>query len=255
MFRCLWEGWLHIEVIRLVPHERVQQQTVEVTRPRMMKEAVNAVTLFSFERLQRRTVEQVPDLFRFQEETVEVVRLAQRERVHRTTCGSASATIYVELSMSGKPCWRWCKTSFLSHQTKNLMRNIGLPLHCDGSARPGAAHTDGAVLALARRWKERTYPELTGRNDRTSLVVFAGEIGSPVKRTPGQSQRGASHFATPRGATVALAVGISLGVCFSKGFCSGDASPRGLTSEFRGTEHLLWRDFHHSLRTNKIKLN
>ena len=44
------------------------------------------------------------------------------------------------------------------------------PLHCDGSARPGAAHT--AVLALARRRKERTYPELIGRN-----VVLAGEIG------------------------------------------------------------------------------
>ena len=31
--------------------------------------------------------------------------------------------------------------------------------------------------ALARRWKERTYPELTGRNARARLVVLAGEIG------------------------------------------------------------------------------
>ena len=104
MFRCLWAGWLHIEVIRLVPHERVQQQTVEVTRLRIMKEAVSAVTLFSFERLQQRTVEQVADLSRFREETVEVVRLAQRERVHRASCGSASATKYIELSMSEEPC-------------------------------------------------------------------------------------------------------------------------------------------------------
>ena len=51
------------------------------------------------------------------------------------------------------------------------------PSHCDGSARPGAAHTDGAVLALARRRKERTYPELIGRNARARLVVLAGEIG------------------------------------------------------------------------------
>ena len=51
------------------------------------------------------------------------------------------------------------------------------PLHCDGSARPGAAHTDGAVLALARKRKERTYPELIGRNARARLVVLAGEIG------------------------------------------------------------------------------
>ena len=51
------------------------------------------------------------------------------------------------------------------------------PLHCDGSAHPGAAHTDGAVLALARRRKERTYPELIDRNARARLVVLAVEIG------------------------------------------------------------------------------
>ena len=30
------------------------------------------------------------------------------------------------------------------------------PLHCDGSPHPGAANVDGAVLAVARRRKERT---------------------------------------------------------------------------------------------------
>ena len=44
------------------------------------------------------------------------------------------------------------------------------PLHCDGSARPGAAHTDGAVLAVARL---RT----GAHNARARLVVLAGEIG------------------------------------------------------------------------------
>ena len=29
-------------------------------------------------------------------------------------------------------------------------------LHCDGSARAGAAHRDGVVLTMARRRKERT---------------------------------------------------------------------------------------------------
>ena len=41
------------------------------------------------------------------------------------------------------------------------------PLHCDGTARPGAAHIDGVALQVARRRKERTYPELvfqTGRH-------------------------------------------------------------------------------------------
>ena len=35
-------------------------------------------------------------------------------------------------------------------------------LHCDGSPRRGAAHTDGVTLVAARRRKERTYPEFVG---------------------------------------------------------------------------------------------
>ena len=50
-------------------------------------------------------------------------------------------------------------------------------LHCDGSARRGAAHRDGAALVTARRKKERTYPELIGPHARARLVVFAGEVG------------------------------------------------------------------------------
>ena len=69
-----------------------------------MKDAVSAVTLFSFERLQQRTVEQIADVSQFREETVEVERLAQRERVHRASGGSASTTKYFELSMSEWPC-------------------------------------------------------------------------------------------------------------------------------------------------------
>ena len=51
------------------------------------------------------------------------------------------------------------------------------PLHCDGSPHPRAADVDGAVLATARRLKERTYPELSGPRSRARLVVLAGEIG------------------------------------------------------------------------------
>ena len=51
------------------------------------------------------------------------------------------------------------------------------PLHCDGSPHPGAANVAGAVLAAARRRKERTYPELSGPRSRARLVVLAGEIG------------------------------------------------------------------------------
>ena len=51
------------------------------------------------------------------------------------------------------------------------------PLHCDGSLHPRDANEDGAVLAAARRLKERTYPELVGPRRRARLVVLAGEIG------------------------------------------------------------------------------
>ena len=51
------------------------------------------------------------------------------------------------------------------------------PLHCDGTARPGAARIDGVALQVARRRKERTYPELVGPRTRSRLVVLAGEVG------------------------------------------------------------------------------
>ena len=41
----------------------------------------------------------------------------------------------------------------------------------------GAAHIDGAALVVARRQKERAYPELVGPRSRTKLVVLAGEVG------------------------------------------------------------------------------
>ena len=50
-------------------------------------------------------------------------------------------------------------------------------LHCDGTARPGTADTDGAALTAARRRKERTYPELVGPRGRARLVVLAGKVG------------------------------------------------------------------------------
>ena len=50
-------------------------------------------------------------------------------------------------------------------------------LHCDGSARARVANVDGAATVVARRRKERTYPELVGQRARTRLVVLAGEVG------------------------------------------------------------------------------
>ena len=50
-------------------------------------------------------------------------------------------------------------------------------LRCDGTPHRRAAEKDGAVLRAARRRKERTYPELTGRFGRARLVVLACEVG------------------------------------------------------------------------------
>ena len=51
------------------------------------------------------------------------------------------------------------------------------PLSRDGLPHPRCVREDGAVLAAARRRKERTFPELTGQFGRARLVVLAGEVG------------------------------------------------------------------------------
>ena len=47
--------------------------------------------------------------------------------------------------------------------------------HCDGTARPRAAHVNGVALTEARRRKEKAYPELVGPRSRAKLVVLAGD--------------------------------------------------------------------------------
>ena len=51
------------------------------------------------------------------------------------------------------------------------------PLHCDGTARLGAAHIDGVAFQAARRRKERTFPELVGPRTQSRFVVLGGEVG------------------------------------------------------------------------------
>ena len=50
------------------------------------------------------------------------------------------------------------------------------PLDSRGQPKYGAEHTDGASLAVARRRKERRYPELVA-GDRGRLVVLGCEVG------------------------------------------------------------------------------
>ena len=51
------------------------------------------------------------------------------------------------------------------------------PLSRNGAAKRRATNHDGAALDAARKRKEDTYPELTGENGRTRLVVLAAEVG------------------------------------------------------------------------------
>ena len=65
-----------------------------------------------------------------------------------------------------------------------LDTTLVFPLHCDGSARPGAAQIDGVVLTVARRKKERTHPDLMGPHGRFRLVVLAGEARAKATSEP-----------------------------------------------------------------------
>ena len=75
----------------------------------------------------------------------------------------------LEIVTDGLP---WCGGAQLAIDTTLISS-----WHCDGTARPGTADTDGAALTAARRRKERTYLELVGPRGRARLVVLAGEVG------------------------------------------------------------------------------
>ena len=89
------------------------------------------------------------------------------------------------------------------------------PLHCDGSARPSAAQTDGAALTVARRKMERTYPELMGLH--ASSVGFPGRRGGrslvqgdsdlPPTSGPCEGEIGIAHPPRQGGTSVDIAVG------------------------------------------------
>ena len=57
-------------------------------------------------------------------------------------------------------------------------------LKSNGEARRRTADFDGAALEVARRQKERTYPELVGPHSRAKLVVLAGEVAGRWSTEP-----------------------------------------------------------------------
>ena len=134
------------------------------------------------------------------------------------------------------------------------------PLHCGGSARRGAVQIDGAVFEVVLRRKERIYIQLVGRNAPVRLVVLSGETGSgPARRAHlcvGQGESGASHLASPSGASVALAGGMRISNVFcrilresSRGV-DGDVPPaREVVHEFRPAGLTVFHSFTDSEKT------
>ena len=78
-------------------------------------------------------------------------------------------TIALEIVAAGLPLFRGAQLAVDTTIVSVLKR--------DGSARTRCASVDGASLESARRRKEATHPELTGRNGRTKLVVLGCEVG------------------------------------------------------------------------------
>ena len=86
-------------------------------------------------------------------------------------------TIALEIVAAGLPLFRGAQLAVDTTVVSVLKR--------DGSARTRCATVDGASLESARRRKEATYPELTGRSGRTKLVVLGCEVGG---RWSGEAQ-------------------------------------------------------------------
>ena len=61
-------------------------------------------------------------------------------------------------------------------------------LHCDGSPHRGAADVHGAVLAAARRRKERTYPELVLPGRRAGDGLRRQCLSSDIWPRPGLAE-------------------------------------------------------------------
>ena len=79
-------------------------------------------------------------------------------------CGSSK----VFSSLSELSPWRSAR-----HHKHRFSVNI----RGDGQPRPGCAAHDGEALAVARRKKRRTYPELSAQHGRARLVVLAAGVG------------------------------------------------------------------------------
>ena len=75
----------------------------------------------------------------------------------------------IEVVVDGLPMFHGAQLAVDTTLVSALKRN--------GQARPRAAAEDGAACKAARRTKDRTYPELSGRHGRARLVVIALEVG------------------------------------------------------------------------------
>ena len=102
------------------------------------------------------------------------------------------------------------------------------PLHCDGTAGRHTAHVDGAVLEVARRKKEATYPELVALRARATFGCLGWRGERPMVRRDqgvlepaGQSQStlGNSSDAETCGTGMENALGRNAGLHSGSCFC------------------------------------
>ena len=81
---------------------------------------------------------------------------------------SARDTRQIEVVANGLPMWGGSQLA--------LDATLVSPVRRNGEPQPLASDEDGAQLRVARRRKERTYPELV-RSSRCRLVVIGMEVG------------------------------------------------------------------------------
>ena len=125
-------------------------------------------------------------------------------------------------------------------------------LHCDGSPHRGAADVDGAVLVVARRRKERTYPELVrpgrraqvggdGRRCCWAMVRGGSELHQTSGKSPG-SQR-TDHSEEASRTSLANEMVLFACVCAARAFAASLLERRGVFLVIRPNPTLHFAPF------------
>ena len=97
-------------------------------------------------------------------------------RICREAGARVTTNIFVRDLDLGAPIADARRLEVVADGLPQLATTLVSTLKSNGEARRRTADFDGAALEVARRQKERTYPELVGPHSRAKLVVLAGEV-------------------------------------------------------------------------------